>query len=457
MRSIKDLMNGMENDTSPGNMPTSSSGNDDGLCPLCGRESLCDGLGYVRADLPVGHPQFGQLFRCPNYRTNAERKEKLRKLGNLEAYKDKTFESFDTENVPNLSPKQRDSLREALHYAQAYASQPTGWILFEGTYGTDKTHLAAAIGNSLLDHEERVIFVTVPDLLDYLRGAYAPNAESGYDETFDRLREAGVLILDDLGVENPSEWAGEKLFQLLNHRYVYRLPTVVTTNADIETIDPRLASRLADNKLVQHVQIKAPDFRTNKNTSVDEVPDLGLYREMTLENFDTRTRTTVEERSNLERAVQIAREIVEIKSMWLVLIGPSGTGKTHLAAGIANELDKAGVGVIMVTNTELLDYLRSGVDSRVQLKLERRLSILRNVSVLVLDDLNFESMSAWAREKVFQVLDYRYLRRMKTIITSIRSIEEMDARVRTRILDRRRSAVYVLTGRPYVDRMPRTY
>ncbi|MBK8033734.1 MAG: ATP-binding protein [Chloroflexi bacterium] len=110
--------------------------------------------------------------------------------------------------------------------------------------------------------------------------------------------------------------------------------------------------------------------------------------------------------------------------MWLVLIGPSGTGKTHLAAGIANEKqDKAGVGVIMVTNTELLDYLRSGVDGRVQLKLERRLSILRNVSVLVLDDLNFGSMSAWAREKVFQVLDYRYLRRMKTIITRIRSIE----------------------------------
>ena len=66
-------------------MQTSSSGDDDAVCALCGQESLCGGLGYVRADLPVGHPQFGQLFRCPNYRTNAERKEKLRKLGNLEA------------------------------------------------------------------------------------------------------------------------------------------------------------------------------------------------------------------------------------------------------------------------------------------------------------------------------------------------------------------------------------
>lgn len=79
---------------------------------------------------------------------------------------------------------------------------------------------------------------------------------------------------------------------------------------------------------MQHVAIKAPDFRTNKTTSVDEVPDLSLYREMTLENFDTRNRTTVEERANLERAIQIAREFIEVKSMWLVLLGASGTSNT---------------------------------------------------------------------------------------------------------------------------------
>lgn len=448
-------MNRMENDLSPMDTPISSGG-DESVCALCGGAPLCGGLGYVRADLPVEHPQFGQLFRCPNYRATPERREKLRKLGNLEAYKDKSFANFDTENAPILTPKQRDSLREALAYARDYAAQPDGWILFEGSYGTGKTHLAAAIGNALLEHEAQVIFVTVPDLLDYLRSAYAPNAESGYDEMFDRLRDANVLILDDLGVENPSEWAGEKLFQLLNHRYVYHLPTIVTTNVDLETIDPRLASRLADNRLVQHVVIRAPDFRTSKNLSVDEVPDLALYRDMTFDNFDPRGRATADERANLERALQLAREFIPVKDMWFVLLGNSGTGKTHLAAAIANELNSAGVGVIMVTNTELLDYLRSGVDNR-SLKVERRLTILRNVSVLVIDDLNFDSMSSWAREKVFQILDYRYLRRMKTVITSTKTLDEMDARVRTRLLDTRRVGRHELTVRPYVDRMYKTH
>jgi hypothetical protein len=51
-----------------------------------------------------------------------------------------------------------------------------------------------------------------------------------YDELFDKVREAGVLVLDDLGAENATAWATEKLFQIINYRYNYRMPTVITTN-----------------------------------------------------------------------------------------------------------------------------------------------------------------------------------------------------------------------------------
>lgn len=164
----------------------------------------------MRADLPVWYPQFGQLFRCPNYRTNAERKEKLRKLGNLEAYKDKLFDSFHTENVPNLGPKSSVAARgAALRTRLCHAAHRLDFVRGDVWHG--KTHLAAAIGNALLDHEEHVIFVTVPDLLDYLRSAYAPHAELGYDETFDRLRDWRVLILFPRSRRGKSsEWAGAK-------------------------------------------------------------------------------------------------------------------------------------------------------------------------------------------------------------------------------------------------------
>jgi DNA replication protein DnaC len=48
------------------------------------------------------------------------------------------------------------------------------------------------------------------------------------------------LILDDLGVQSTTPWVAEKLFQLLNHRFTARLPTVVTTNLDLAAFDQRI-------------------------------------------------------------------------------------------------------------------------------------------------------------------------------------------------------------------------
>jgi DNA replication protein DnaC len=76
------------------------------------------------------------------------------------------------------------------------------------------------------------------------------------------VRDVGVLILDDLGTENTTPWASEKLFQIINHRYNYRLPTVITSNRDPAKIDPRIYSRLADTALSgKMLMINAADYR----------------------------------------------------------------------------------------------------------------------------------------------------------------------------------------------------
>jgi len=65
-----------------------------------------------------------------------------------------------------------------------------------------------------------VFFAVVPDLLDYLRASFAPGNESPYDETFDRVRNIDLLVLDDLGAQKASDWAQEKLYQVVNYRHV---------------------------------------------------------------------------------------------------------------------------------------------------------------------------------------------------------------------------------------------
>ena len=77
------------------------------------------------------------------------------------------------------------------------------------------------------------------------------------------MREAELLVLDDLGSEQNSPWASEKLFQLLNYRYNSRFPTVITTNnLRLQALDERIRSRLMDRNLVIEVTMdRVQDYR----------------------------------------------------------------------------------------------------------------------------------------------------------------------------------------------------
>lgn len=444
----------MEDAIPPKNTSISSDADESTLCALCGRESICGGLGYVRYDLPVDHPQFGQLFRCPNNQADPQRKEKLRKLGNLEAFADKTFDTFQTD-VPMLTPGQQKSLAYALNVAKNYAANPEGWLLIEGTYGCGKTHLAAAVSNVRLEREEEVLFITTPDLLDYLRGTYGPSSEVSYDEMFDRLRTAPLLVLDDLGVENPSAWAQEKLFQLLNYRYTHRLPTVITTNTDPDLLDPRIRSRLLDEGLIRRIKIDAPDYRSPLFNQREQLSNLSLYNEMTFQTFDTRTKTLPEERRNLERALSIAQAYAEQPTGWLVLHGGYGSGKTHLAAAIGNEQQSRGVNVIFATIPELLDQLKETFKPDSTVTFDYRFQMVKNAPLLILDDLGGEVPTRWVKEKLFQIIDHRYVKRLPTVITTTLTIDEIDARIRSRLQDRRICARFTITAEAYASRLSR--
>ena len=103
--------------------------------------------------------------------------------------------------------------------------------------------------------------MTVPDLLDHLRAAFAPGTITSFDQRFEDTRTASVLVLDDLGTENATPWAREKLFQIIDYRYVARLPTIITTNWDAE-VDPRIKSRIFDLARSSVEEILAPSYRT---------------------------------------------------------------------------------------------------------------------------------------------------------------------------------------------------
>lgn len=122
---------------------------------------------------------------------------------------------------------------------------PTANLVLLGPVGTGKTHAGIAALHFLACYRGcSFAFAPVVELLDSLR----PGGEG--DALLDRLSSVRVILLDDLGAEKGSEWTTERLYALVNRRWLEGRPTIVTTNLPAEElergIDPRLYSRLVD-------------------------------------------------------------------------------------------------------------------------------------------------------------------------------------------------------------------
>jgi DNA replication protein DnaC len=426
-------------------------------CPQCG------GLGYLRRDLPVEHPDFGRVIPCTcvEAKQRGRQTERLQRLSRLDQLRHFSFDNFQPRGRIGLGPLQQASLEQAFNQARTFASQTNGWLVIQGGYGCGKTHLAAAIANQTVAAGVPTLYLTVPDLLDWLRASY-DDAASNFEERFDEIREVRLLVLDDFGSQSATPWAQEKVFQILNHRYVGRLPTVITTNEDLDELDGRIRSRLADPELVTRVQIQAPDYRQpTHDSSQSDLSTLAHHTRQTFGTFSLREEDglTADEVRNLKGALETAHHFAEDPRGWLVLLGGFASGKTHLAASIANYRNSAGYQVLFVEVPDLLDHLRATFSPSSNARYDRRFDEIRSAHLLVLDDLGTQNMTPWVREKLYQLFNYRYNAELPTVITTSDTLEEIDARIRTRMLDSRLCSVYAITAPASLGgkRPPRTH
>jgi DNA replication protein DnaC len=414
---------------------------------------LCSGLGYLRSELPVGHPDFGKLEICACRKGDVTRqiRQRLYSLSNLQELRHMTFENFQTRGRIGLGPVQADSLEQAFNHSHQFAQKLEGWLLLQGKYGCGKTHLAAAIANFAVSMGVPTLFITVPDLLDTLRFAYSA-VETSFEERFDQIRQAPLLVMDDFGTQNATPWAQEKLFQILNYRYINHLPLVVTTNLTLDEMEGRISSRLQDPNLVTRITILTGDYRNPADaTGSSKLSSLDLLHNRTFLNFDLRQGEGLnkEELTSLEKAFRAARAFAERPNGWLILTGGYGCGKTHLAAAIANYRADMGHSPLFVVVPDLLDHLRATFNPNSTVTLDRRFEEVRTASLLILDDLGTQSMTPWVREKLYQLFNHRYISELPTVITTADKKDQMDARLLSRMEDNRVSTIHAILAPPF--------
>lgn len=225
------------------------------VCPIC------RGAGVVHPVDESGKPLYNQTIPCECSRERVLKERYAQMFNHCQlpaATGSWTFETFDTSGP----------LQEAYDLALQLAEErgDIKWLTLVGPVDTGKSHLAVAICRRWLARGKPARYSLVPLMLEELRAAY--NREGDYDRRMNLLLTVPLLVLDDLGTQKPTEWAVEKLMQIVDYRYVNGLHMVVTTNRSLDNLpgdtEHRIGSRLLRADFAQVVSIDAPEYRLRK-------------------------------------------------------------------------------------------------------------------------------------------------------------------------------------------------
>ncbi|MFM8792946.1 MAG: ATP-binding protein [Solirubrobacterales bacterium] len=145
-------------------------------------------------------------------------------------------------------------------------------LWFFGNSGTGKTTLAMLVSKLTIETGRTAAIYSMPQLLSRIRQTFdsLPGEES-YLDLFGQLTSVDLLLLDDLGSENRTEWVLEQLYALINERYEAERSLVVTTNLTAEKLEEQIGERVV-SRLVEMCGDPLPLYGDDRRLKVAPPP-----------------------------------------------------------------------------------------------------------------------------------------------------------------------------------------
>lgn len=183
--------------------------------------------------------------------------EKIRSLNRMikssaitEEFQKMGFSNFDTSRtIPEIVRMKEIGMKYFKHFDQIKKERVNS-CLFSGQPGSGKTHILTAISNNLM-HKKQIPVLYFP-YKDGMNNISANNYERK-DKIIQQMKQVEVLFIDDLfkpiggKLKNNYGWQVDIIFEVVNHRYLNKLPILVSTELDFMTmaeVDEALASRI---------------------------------------------------------------------------------------------------------------------------------------------------------------------------------------------------------------------
>lgn len=215
---------------------------DSNVCPIChGNEWILETVDGIDVAKPC---------KC---RSEAIKARRIRFAELPEGFSDKRLKTFSLGVYKRTDSKDKARIacmliKEYLNMLEAVRERGMGLYIYSATKGSGKTRMAASIANELMDKGISVKFSTSTRILNEIRSTY--DKESRYTESqlMNALITAPVLIIDDFGTENITPWVRDKVYDIVNERYINKRITIFTSNESLKesSHDERITNRIKE-------------------------------------------------------------------------------------------------------------------------------------------------------------------------------------------------------------------
>jgi len=198
-------------------------------------------------------------------RSEQIKKEKIKRLFEENSLINKDLQKATLDNYTPTNQETQRALEIVKRYIEAFNLEEPRNLLFYGNYGTGKSHLSASIIKALMEKEYTSTFISMPKLHSTIKNTYNKNSERTESEIMQALEEVDLLVLDDIGAESDTDWAIQKLFEILDSRMGKH--TIFTTNLNQEQLRKHLKdrnySRIMHNTF--EVKMTGQDYRLRRD------------------------------------------------------------------------------------------------------------------------------------------------------------------------------------------------